>query len=255
MTNRCIPAPFLTKTYNLVEDPNLDSIISWSESGMTFVVWQPVEFARDLLPNYFKHNNFSSFVRQLNTYGFRKVVQDRWEFANDFFRRGEKTLLCEIHRRKALAASTAQDHSIAKPKREDEVSSSTSFPDPPKNNVSSDMTAITQASDLSDENEKLRKDNLNLSLELTRKKKQCDGLLTFLSKYVDPDKINRIMTKGENSKPDQLMGLCEEEEEEEEEKDEEEEVRMKLFGVWLKGSDGSERKKKCFLKRKKWWAR
>jgi heat shock transcription factor len=65
---RSLPTPFLTKTYQLVEDPAVDDVISWNEDGSTFVVWRPAEFARDLLPKYFKHNNFSSFVRQLNTY-------------------------------------------------------------------------------------------------------------------------------------------------------------------------------------------
>lgn len=63
-----LAAPFLTKTYQLVDDPRTDHIVSWGEDETTFVVWRPPEFARDLLPNYFKHNNFSSFVRQLNTY-------------------------------------------------------------------------------------------------------------------------------------------------------------------------------------------
>jgi heat shock transcription factor, other eukaryote len=62
------PAPFLTKTFQLVEDHRTDHVVSWGEDGATFVVWRPPEFARDLLPSYFKHNNFSSFVRQLNTY-------------------------------------------------------------------------------------------------------------------------------------------------------------------------------------------
>ncbi|NP_001144365.2 Heat stress transcription factor B-4b-like [Zea mays] len=96
-----VPAPFLTKTYQLVDDPCTDHIVSWGDDDTTFVVWRPPEFARDLLPNYFKHNNFSSFVRQLNTYGFRKIVADRWEFANEFFRKGAKHLLAEIHRRKS----------------------------------------------------------------------------------------------------------------------------------------------------------
>ncbi|KAL5992818.1 Heat shock factor protein hsf24 [Asimina triloba] len=63
-----VPAPFLTKTYQLVEDGSTDDVISWSVCGSTFIVWKPAEFAKDLLPKYFKHNNFSSFVRQLNTY-------------------------------------------------------------------------------------------------------------------------------------------------------------------------------------------
>lgn len=60
--------PFLWKTYDLVDDPSLDPIISWGSTGASFVVWDPVEFARIVLPRNFKHNNFSSFIRQLNTY-------------------------------------------------------------------------------------------------------------------------------------------------------------------------------------------
>lgn len=62
------PPPFLLKTYMLIEDPTTDDVVSWNGNGTGFVVWQPVEFARDLLPTLFKHSNFSSFVRQLNTY-------------------------------------------------------------------------------------------------------------------------------------------------------------------------------------------
>jgi heat shock transcription factor len=62
------PPPFLNKTFDVVEDPSTDSIVSWSGARNSFVVWDLHKFSTTILPRYFKHSNFSSFVRQLNTY-------------------------------------------------------------------------------------------------------------------------------------------------------------------------------------------
>lgn len=68
------PAPFLCKTYDLLQERDDDDddgnkkIVSWNAQGNGFVVWSPAEFSELMLPKYFKHNNFSSFIRQLNTY-------------------------------------------------------------------------------------------------------------------------------------------------------------------------------------------
>ena len=64
---------FLVKTYEIVCDPESDDIICWNEEGNGFVVKRVNEFSDQVLPKYFKHNNFSSFIRQLNMYDFHKT--------------------------------------------------------------------------------------------------------------------------------------------------------------------------------------
>ncbi|KAJ3606758.1 hypothetical protein NHX12_026277 [Muraenolepis orangiensis] len=107
--NSNVPA-FLTKLWTLVEDGDTNECICWSQEGNSFLVFDEPRFAKEILPKFFKHNNMASFVRQLNMYGFRKVMhidtgvvkQERdgpVEFQHTYFKHGQDDLLENIKRK------------------------------------------------------------------------------------------------------------------------------------------------------------
>ena len=64
---------FLLKLYTILNDKKYIKMIKWCDDGHSFIIYNVSNFAKNVLPNFFNHHNFTSFVRQLNLYNFHKV--------------------------------------------------------------------------------------------------------------------------------------------------------------------------------------
>ena len=93
---------FLIQLYEILEDENNENIIHWGEDGKYFVIENMYDFIEKILPKYYNHNNFASFVRQLNKYNFHKIKTSINEnaFQNNQFIKGKKDLISNILRKK-----------------------------------------------------------------------------------------------------------------------------------------------------------
>ncbi|OLY79765.1 Transcription factor SKN7 [Smittium mucronatum] len=102
---------FVKKLFRILEDDSYHKIVFWGDSGDSFIVGDQNELSKYVLPQHFKHNNFASFVRQLNKYDFHKMKTSQdskkygdnvWEFKHPFFRHNRPDLLEKIKRKPPL---------------------------------------------------------------------------------------------------------------------------------------------------------
>ena len=99
--------PFIQKLSSFLDNNSNEDLIRWSSIGDSFIVVDEEQFANKLIPELFKHNNYASFVRQLNMYGFHKKVgltdnsmraserkaKSPSEYENAYFKKGRPELL------------------------------------------------------------------------------------------------------------------------------------------------------------------
>jgi len=179
-------APFVAKTYRMVDDPSTDGVIAWGRGNNSFVVADPFVFSQTLLPTHFKHSNFSSFVRQLNTYGFRKVDPDRWEFAHVSFLRGQTHLLRQIVRRSSSG------------KRKDD-GAGTCCADDVDDDSSSTMVAM-EVIRLKQEQKAIEDRVAVMWRRVQETERRPKQMLAFLLKVVgDPDVLRRLVANSSSS--------------------------------------------------------
>jgi hypothetical protein len=94
-------ALFLIKIYEILMRNEYSGIITWTNSGASFMILDTAQLEKKILPRLFTHCSFSSFQRQLNAYGFKKALHNSkvFTYKNENFIRGKVMMLAKIERK------------------------------------------------------------------------------------------------------------------------------------------------------------
>lgn len=113
-----VTQPFPEKLYEMLckESPNTDPsqpiscIVSWLPHGRAFIVRKPKLFTTEIMPKYFRQTKLTSFQRQLNLYGFRRITQgaDAGAYYHELFLRGRPQLCMRMVRQKVKGTGHKQ---------------------------------------------------------------------------------------------------------------------------------------------------
>ena len=61
--------------HRILSDDELSGIITWLPHGCSWKVINKSRFVDDVIPKFFNHSNFKSFLRQVNGWGFIRITK------------------------------------------------------------------------------------------------------------------------------------------------------------------------------------
>ncbi|CAD6186342.1 unnamed protein product [Caenorhabditis auriculariae] len=172
---------FLIKLWNIVEDPNIQQIVHWDESG---------------------HNNLNSLIRQLNMYGFRKMTplnqggltrtesdQDHLEFSHPYFVQNHPELLGNI-KRKQSGKGTEEKSSVQTQQSLDMVLTEMRSLREKQRSMETKINEITK------ENRTLWDQMQSMRQQYNRQNHIVNKLVQFLVSMVQPNISKRVNKRG-----------------------------------------------------------
>jgi len=95
-TGKIKPSALPRKLHKILSQPNFENAITWLPNGRAFKIKNPEIFMQKVLPAHFRSSNYSSFKRQLNQWGFRRITHN--QYYHEMFLRGMPHLCDAMNR-------------------------------------------------------------------------------------------------------------------------------------------------------------
>jgi len=121
-----VTEPFPEKLHRMLQEAEENgeaNVVSFFSHGRAFMVQNQVRFVAEIMPKYFRQSRMSSFQRQLNIYGFRRITSgpDTGGYYHELFLKGRPNLAVHMRRVGVHAQGTKRIQPNLGPKATKEV--------------------------------------------------------------------------------------------------------------------------------------
>jgi hypothetical protein len=191
---------FLLRLFDILNDKKYNEIIHWNSQGTSIIIQDVKKFSDIVLPNYYIHNNYKSFIRQLNLYGFSKkkdLINEGEEFQHEKFCKNiqkeqiNKIMMKSRQKKKFANYIKKNDKDV----KEDNILSNNNGNNDINILLNKNENDIKNLSTLRHQVEELKTSNNNLKDQLSIIKNIFNGQSIILSKIIN----NKNKTKINNN--------------------------------------------------------